>query len=277
MNHAEVHEQLELAAVEPGGIERLMAGDTADASAVAGHLVGCEACGEELRRLHASVGLIRGVVRSIPAPELRERTLRYIAEVGRDRGRTEVAAEPGAETAVEAAPRRRRGTPQLARWIAAIAAAVAIAVAGTLLVTGAPRNGDLDRRADAVAALERVTAASLRVAAEPDAARVALEPTGQPGAAAGSGTLLFSPGSRELVVVASGLARPPEGREFRCWFEVGGERRPVGRMYFADELSFWVGAVDAVGDLEPGSRFGITLVPAGGDALDGAPALVGEL
>ena len=41
--------------------ERLMAGDTADAAAVAGHLAGCEACAAELLRLAAeSVGRAGG-------------------------------------------------------------------------------------------------------------------------------------------------------------------------------------------------------------------------
>ena len=41
MDHDQVREQLELAAAEPGGLERLMAGDTAAARAVAAHLAGC--------------------------------------------------------------------------------------------------------------------------------------------------------------------------------------------------------------------------------------------
>ena len=51
MDHDAIREQLELAAVEPGGLERLMAGDTATAQAVAAHLAGCPACTEELARL----------------------------------------------------------------------------------------------------------------------------------------------------------------------------------------------------------------------------------
>ena len=51
MDHEDVLEQLELAAVEPGGLDRLMAGDTAMAAAVVGHVAGCDACAEELRRL----------------------------------------------------------------------------------------------------------------------------------------------------------------------------------------------------------------------------------
>ena len=44
MDHNEVRELLEDAAVEPGGLERLMAGDTPNAALVAGHLAGCAEC-----------------------------------------------------------------------------------------------------------------------------------------------------------------------------------------------------------------------------------------
>jgi len=43
MEHAEARELLEIAAVEPGGFARLVAGDTPDAVALAGHLAGCPA------------------------------------------------------------------------------------------------------------------------------------------------------------------------------------------------------------------------------------------
>ena len=42
---------MEIAAAEPDGLDRLMAGDTSEAAAVAGHLAGCEACAGELMRL----------------------------------------------------------------------------------------------------------------------------------------------------------------------------------------------------------------------------------
>jgi hypothetical protein len=288
MDHAEVRERLELAAVEPSGLERLMAGDTPEAAGVAGHLAGCQACVDELRRLQAGAGLIRRVVATTAPPVLRDRTLAYVAELGRDRSvgpattDRPMALHPIPEAGPDRARRLRR--PAQLGWIAAIAAAVVIAVAGTALVTGtqrdatlATRDAELERRADAVAALERVTSASIDLAAQPDAAHVSLASTGLAGGDGAAGSLLFSPATRRLVVVATGLPRPDAGREFRCWVEDGGERRPVGRMYFAEDLSFWVGEVEAVANLRRGSTFGVTLVEAGGDALDGPPTLVGEL
>ncbi|MBA2381637.1 MAG: hypothetical protein H0V73_05950, partial [Chloroflexi bacterium] len=64
MDHSDVREVLEDAAIEPGGLERLMAGDTAAASLVAGHLAGCPDCAEEMERLRRSVGMIRPTLRA---------------------------------------------------------------------------------------------------------------------------------------------------------------------------------------------------------------------
>ena len=79
MDHSEVRELLEDAAIEPGGLERLMAGDTPTASIVAGHLAGCADCTEELERLRRSVGLIRPTIRLVPPAELKARSLAKIS------------------------------------------------------------------------------------------------------------------------------------------------------------------------------------------------------
>ena len=92
MEHAEALERIEMAAVEPDGLERLMAGDTPDAAAVAGHLAGCPSCADELVRIRRTSAVVREIVRSEPDPELRDRTLAFVKAVGRDR--TGVAAEP---------------------------------------------------------------------------------------------------------------------------------------------------------------------------------------
>src|SRR6478736_804494 len=103
MEHAEALERIEMAAVEPGGLERLMAGDTPDAAVVAGHLAGCPDCTAEMERLRRSVGLIRPAVRAVPPPELREQTLAYVAALGRPRG-AQPAAVAEAPGAAESAP-----------------------------------------------------------------------------------------------------------------------------------------------------------------------------
>lgn len=288
MNHAEARELLEIAATEPGGLERLMAGDTPDAAALAGHLAGCAGCADELLRLRRASAVIGAVIRSTPSPELRDRTLAYVAALGRDRTRRADLGEEAADgspavssTPAAAARADTRSSRPVAAWLTAVAAVLIAAVAATALLIGgqaqaeaARQAAQLDRRATQVAALERVAGESLRIGAAPDARRVELVPMDGSQAA---GTVLFSPGSRDLVVVSTGLTEPGSGRELRCWVEVDGQRRPVGRMFFADRLAFWVGRVDALAGLPDGARFGITLVDAGGPSLNGPPTLAGEL
>lgn len=272
MDHAEARELLELAAVEPGGLDRLMAGDTPDAAALAGHLAGCPDCTAALARLRRDAAVIASVVRSTPPPALRDRTLDYVRQLGRDR-----SPAPSVPTVAELAG-NRRADPQSrgrrAALVAGLAAVLIAAVAGTGLVLDARNQEVIARQADIVAALSRVTTWTLRLEGQPDARRVEL--AGAPGTDA-SGSIIFSPARRELVVVVTGLAEPAGGREFRCWVEVDGLRGPVGKMFFGGDLSYWAGSVDTLAGIGSDARFGVSLVNADGTSVQGDPVLTGEL
>jgi Anti-sigma-K factor rskA len=276
MDHEDVLEQLELAAIEPGGLERLMAGDTAMAAAVVGHVAGCVDCAEELRRLSQAVPLVRDFVRTTPPADLRERTLAYVKAHGRMRGAPEDLEVPAATAApsdatVATAAERRPGTARILRWGVAAAAALAIAV-GSFAAFDA-RN-DAEQYASAVAALEAVNRATLEISGDPGARRVELAATAATGT---SGTLLYSPSTTKLVVVATQLESPPSGKEFRCWVEVDGRREDVGRMFFAGDLAFWVGDTPAVSDLPDGTPFGVSLADVASPSLEADPVIRGEL
>ncbi len=105
MDHDEAREQLELAALEPGGLDRLVAGDTPVAQAVAGHLAGCDSCTDELVRLRRSSAVIRSGLSEMPPPDLKARTLATI--------RTEGVQRPFAVAA--AAALRSRSCPSPGR------------------------------------------------------------------------------------------------------------------------------------------------------------------
>lgn len=278
MDHDEVLEQLELAAVEPGGLDRLMAGDTATAAAIAGHLAGCPACADELERLRRAAPLLRDVVRTTPPPELRDRTLAFVRARGVDRPTASAQGIP-APTAGEPIQPAIVATGAAARpsvlpWLATIAAAVVISVvASTVIVTARldDRLADQDR---AIAGLEAVTMSTTTLAAQPDMQQVALTSTdGSPT----TGSLMFSPSTTELVVVASGLTPPPEGMEYRCWVLSEGEREVVGKMYFADELAYWVGDTPGVASLAPGATFGVSLTEVDGSGTGADPVISGQL
>ena len=96
MDHEETREQLELAALEPGGLERLMAGDTPRPRRSPPTSPAVPSCTEELVRLGRSSALIRdGRARDAAARPAG-------ADPGRDPGRGRPAAAPG---------RRRRRAP----------------------------------------------------------------------------------------------------------------------------------------------------------------------
>ena len=282
MEHAEARELLEVAAVEPEGFDRLVAGDTTDAAALAGHLAGCPDCADEMERLRRAASLIRTTVRSLPPPDLRERTLALVAAVGRDRSGGVVDTGPGRDrsggvvdldsargTRVGSEPGNRRG---LILWAASVAAAVMIAIFGTSAWVGRIQDERATVQAQQIASLAKVATWTMRIDAEPDAQHVELA-----SASGATASLVFSPTSTELVVLASGLAEPPAGQEYRCWLETAAGRSPIGKMFFGGGVSYWVGEVATVDAATTGTRFGVSLVPVDGDAVSGDPVLLGEL
>jgi hypothetical protein len=303
MDHEGTREQLELAAVEPGGLDRLMAGDTPTAQAVAAHLAGCASCTDELVRLQRASTLIRSAVRELPPADLKERTLAAIRAEGVRRplvvpaaaavtaaatvaapvalSSAALAPVPAATPAATASPvptgaetaRRARRTQWLG-WAGTIAAAVLLSVITTTAVVNNRVDTEIAAANQEVAALEAVTTDTMGVAAQPDAEHVALRSVSGPAVA---GELVYSASSTDLVVTATGLTEPPAGQQYRCWVEIGGKRTPVGRMFFSAHLAYWNGPVPVLKGLEDGASFGVSLVSSSGNSVDAAPVLVGAL
>jgi hypothetical protein len=287
MEHDAVIEAIELAALEPGGLDRLMAGDTPTSQAVAGHLAGCTACTAVLAAMERDARVIADVVATTPAADLRDRTLATVRVRGVPRG--VAAAPPISATALAGsgppvpaaatvpatptppAPAQPRRRPTLG-WVASIAAAVALSVGATALVMDARADADRATQAQTIDALRTVTVATIDLSAEPDATRVALAGTQDP---AVQGSLVFSPTSTGLVVVATGLTEPGPGLEYGCWMDAGAGRVRVGRMYFGGSLAYWVGESAAVAGLDVPATFGVSLVPVG-SSVEADPVLVGR-
>ena len=287
MDHDEVREQLELAATEPAGIDRLMAGDTPLAAAIAAHLAGCSSCTDELDRLRRAAAIIGDAVRTTPPPELRERTLAFVREVGRIRDPApEVALAPAAPMApvavapvAVAAATAPAGSGRSIAWVAAIAAAVLIAVAATTFVLDrqsgnqfAAAQEELAAAQEETAGLAHVTAATLALAGEQDAENVRLAGTDDRW-----GRVVYSADKGELAVIASGLTEPDGDREYRCWVEIDGQRIPVGKMFFGGDLAFWAGPVETIDDLPAGSRFVVSLADTAGSDVGEPPVLTGDV
>ena len=305
MTHDEALEALELAALDPAGLDRLMAGDTAMAGAVAGHLAGCPSCALELEHLRGQVPLLRDVIATSPPADLRARTLDLVRAQGVARGGPVLRALPAdaapvdvlapdavpvdvlapvAALAAAASPLSsgapssivpiRRSLTRSLPWVAGVAAAVVISIVATSALVGARIDEQLAARDAAIGQLSSVTAATLAISAEPDVERVVLAATD---GSATAGTLLFSPSTTELVVVATDLAPPPVGSEYRCWVLRDGQRQAVGKMFFGGTLAYWIGDVAALQDLTEGATFGVSLVQVGGPSVETDPVIAGDL
>jgi hypothetical protein len=161
----------------------------------------------------------------------------------------------------------------LAAWAASVAAAIVLSIVGTVSFVDRQRDDVARAQAQQIASLARVADWTLRLDADPDAKYVALASTGTDATA----TVAFSGTSRQLVVLANGLADPPPGMEYRCWVESGGTREPIGKMFFAGDVSYWAGDVPTVTEALPGTKFGVSLVPIDGSPVGGDPVLIGEL
>jgi len=264
--HADVRAALELAAVEPGGLDRLEAGDTPDAAIVVGHLAGCATCLEEMARLRRAETLLRPAIAGAPDPALRGRTLAFVREVGVRRG------DEGAGRPVQVGAGDRPTPSRRARrfaWGGAVAAALVIGLTGGVLLPGRGAPGGSADPATALAAVAQETATLL---AAGDAREAVLrDATGAP-----SGTLVLSPSEGRLVVTATGLPAPPPGTEHRCWVESGGTRIALGTMWRAGEVAWWSGPVALPAELPPDVVYGVSLVDAG-SAGPGTEVLTGEL
>jgi hypothetical protein len=270
MDHAEVRELLELASAEPGGLERIVSGDAPQAAALAGHLAGCPQCAAEADALRRSGTVVRDVIRTSPSADLRDRTLAYVAEMGRDRSQPSVqgaAPQPVASPASAkdwSLPALRDWRPLA--WAGSLAAVIVVSVVATASIVGGRVDTQLaeasaaieDQRA-AIAGLAMLSDWTIRLSADVEAARARLSPPEGGGTA--TGTVMFSSATHELVMVASGLSPPPVGDEYRCWVEIDGRQEPIGRMYFAGDLAYWVGEVEALTGSED-IGFGVSLVDA---------------
>jgi hypothetical protein len=269
MDHAEALALIEDAALEPGGLDRLMSGDTPESAALAGHLAGCPECTAELAATRRTAEALLLVASETPAADLRARTLALVAEVGRPRG--DVADDSGDTMSSSASgPTARRAWTAPRRRFALVALGAA-AVFGLLAAgsfVAADMQGQLDQARQEAAHLHDLYAEIETLLQQPTARLVAL----QNEAGAPAGALVLDPTSNQIAVLSDDLAPPPSGMEYRCWVEVDGHRQAVGRMWFESGLAYWAGKNEGIAAWPAGASFGVSLETIGEPASE--PALL---
>jgi hypothetical protein len=281
IGHAGTLERLEDAALERGGIMRLISSD-AD---VAAHLDTCAPCAAE-RDAWLRVGdalsdaLASGRERAIASDalpvDLSRRTLELVAAEGTRRRPPQVGpavrARPGP---VGATGTRFRGRGRRT-WLLATAAAIAVLLGGTVVADLTHQRDQVAQQRDQAQQEARqladLTSTLDALLQEPGHRLEALAATGT---TAPEGTVVWGAQSGRLAVVTADLPQPPAGSEYRCWVERGGTRTAVGAMEFGAGLAYWAGWVDPASGIGPGSVFGVSLVPlAGGPGAASPPPAV---
>ena len=161
-------------------------------------------------------------------------------------------------------------------WLAAAAVLILVSGGVTGFAVASFRDTAQRQASFEPEGLPEVAAWTVRLDRQPDVRHVLLT-----GNAAGGGTtfgtLMFSPRTHELVVIADGLPEPPPGHEYRCFVEVAGSRQRLGKMYVSGDLAYWAGAAVVLGNVPSGSLFGVTLVDVANTGGAGPTILSGTL
>lgn len=264
-----VRDDMEIATVEPGGLDRLVAGDTPEAAAVAGHLAACPPCAEELARLHAADQVLRPILETIAGADLRDRVLAQVHSMGR--APAESAPSAPTDPASPSAPATaRRRTIQFA-WPAAAAAVLVLGLFGGALLGRSMAPAPTDAGGTALAAVARDAQA---IMAAPDAEMVVLRTAD--GSAAGS--LMAAHSAGKMLVLANDLPSPPAGRSYKCWAEMNGKRTMLGGMWVTSGVWWWSGTASVPEDPDGSMTFGVSLASSDGTAPDPSvqPVLIGN-
>jgi len=177
----------------------------AERHAMEEHLATCAACRRELQAIRADLGLL-GLSSSGPQPPARtkERLLRAMA------------AEPRGVSLPEPEPARpsRLWWPLVPAFAALALLILAIAMWRGNVGLRAQLAELKNRNQDQAARLDQASQ-ELSLLTSPDAVHVALNPQKSPKEP--TGTAIFSPAQRRMMLMASNLPAVPQGKAYELW------------------------------------------------------------
>jgi anti-sigma factor RsiW len=275
MDHAEAHERIADLAIEPGRLNALADSNSTEDAALLAHIASCQDCAAEIAGWRETHDRLAGALRRSAAAHGVERdgpaSVEPIRAPASLRDGVLAAVRSDGETA-SSAPAEKPPPARVGRGWSWRPALLGLAAVLAILVAGGSAYRAQEERVESAraqeAALATVTASLDRILASDSPQIVALHRSD--GTAAGS----ISWSRQDIVVLTTALEEPPAGQEYRCWLENDGQRTPIGRMEYADEVSFWAASLDewATITIGPGTRFGVSLEPISGPG--GGPAVL---
>jgi len=235
------------------GAYALDALDTDERAAFEAHLATCPACAQEVREFHGATTRLAVAETVTPSRALKSSVM---DEISRTRQLRPLLREDSApDELARARGRRKAGTaPAVRRWkrISAGLAAAACVLAAVGLGLGLRSQQLADERDQATARADQIA----EVIASPDVQTTATDVNGA------NATLVSSPSSGDVVLVAQGLSTPPENRTYQLWLiDPEGQARSAGTF---DPDSAGDAAVLLAGTARAGDAVGLTLEPTGG-------------
>jgi anti-sigma-K factor RskA len=230
------------------------------------HLQACAACRRDLQAMRSDLGLL-GLSSSGPQPPGRSKQRLMQA----------IAAEPRGVSPPEPA-----AAPQRSWWWSLVPALAALGLLVFALVLSRGNRTLRDQLTelrihsqDQSVQLDQAND-ELRLLTSPDAVHVSLNP--QKSAKEPTGTAIFSPTHRRMILMASNLPAPPAGKAYELWIiPAGGAPIPAG-VFKPDEHGNAVMMDHPMPEGVAAKTFAITIEDeAGSDKPTSAPMLVGSV
>jgi anti-sigma-K factor RskA len=211
--------------------------DVHDAEAFEKHLANCETCATDVREMRETAAVLAVSAAIQPPSSLRDTVLAQVQVTG------QLPVDGSSVTPLKG---RRRLGPAANRWFAGVAAAAVVVAAGLGVVAY-----QADQRADDARVVAEQVA---EILADPEATLERADVAG-----GGSGALVTSPDSEQVVFLTRGLPAADVDQTYQLWAIDEAGATSVGLLQPDD------GRASELIDLPSGTTtFGMTVEPAGG-------------
>lgn len=213
------------------------------------HLAECPECAHEVAELRLTANRLGAAVSEQPSDLVRQRVLAEVSSVRQD-------PPMGPRLVGKRSGERFRGANRWAVGITSIAAAIALALAGTFGVAALRAQHELGDARQALSAAAAKYAPVGQVLSEPDAQTVtATGPTG------GNATVMMSRKLNKGIFLAFNMPPTPSNKTYQAWAIGAAGDRSLGVLKSADGNETAPVVMNTLGGT---TKIGVTVEPKGG-------------